>query len=84
MARTPLPLPRKLPAALKRELYFGWREHRKLDVVSHIEHRLNFDHARIAWAFVDWIGRQDPRPKTGLDYLDDTYAAFRAEVKSAS
>jgi hypothetical protein len=83
MPRTPLPLPRKLPAALKRDLYLGWRTYRQLDVVGHIEHGLTLDHARIAWAFVDWLQRQDPKPKTGLDYIDDTYAAFRKETKTA-
>jgi hypothetical protein len=83
MPRTPLPLPRKLPATLKRELHAGWRTYRQLDVVGLIEERLTVPHARIAWAFVDWIALQDPKPKTGLDYIDDTYAAFRAEVKAA-
>lgn len=73
-------LPAKLPAMLKRDLHNGWRMHRKLDVMGHIEGGLTLTEGRIGWAFVEWIGEQDPQPLTGLAHIDDTYAAFRTAM----
>lgn len=58
-------------------LYQAWRQHRKLDVLGHIEESLSHDQTKLVEAFLAWL-KANPDQKTGRDHLDATLEAFYA------